>query len=57
MEKCTFEEVVEPIAEVIETMEYYYLQTTKSEVSSILKSLSSIYPIPEEVTFIVGFHS
>lgn len=49
MEHCEFEEVVEPIATEIETMEYYYLQTNKSLVSSVLKTLASLYPIPEEV--------
>lgn len=49
MNKNEFEEVVQPIAATIDVMEYFFLKTDKSNVSTVLKSLSTKYPIPEEV--------
>ena len=44
-----FEEIVEPIAPVIETIDYYYIKSDKTRIGNLLKSLSSKYPISEEV--------
>lgn len=44
-----FEEITEPIAKTIETMDYYYLETDKTRITEVLKILSSQFPIPEEV--------
>ena len=44
-----FEEITEPIATTIETMDYYYLETDKTRITEVLKLLSSQFPISEEV--------
>ena len=49
MESEEFEEIVEPIAPVIETIDYYYIKSDKTHIGNLLKMLSSKYPIPEEV--------
>lgn len=49
MDKNEFEEVVQPIEATIDVMEYFFLKTDKSNVSTVLKTLSTKYPIPEEV--------
>lgn len=56
MQNEEFEEVIEPIAATIETMEYLYLKTDKSGVSTYLKTLSSQFPIPEDVIIDFGNH-
>ena len=49
MENCQFEEVVEPLSNEIETVEFYCVTTDKSKIKDVLRELSQKYPLKDEV--------
>lgn len=49
MEGYRFEEVVEPLSNEIETVEFYCVITDKSKIKDVLGELSRKYPLKDEV--------